>query len=162
MRRWAIAAGVLGVAAVIALVIVRREQPRVPVSDAQDAGRVAEPTPAEPPATAAARAALGGLGPGDPVGGFVVVSVSDPVRGALVIRTREGPVFEVRLVSEDQPPPASARGVGVYYRNMRIGSSYPPEDLEKAAQAIAARIDSAAAPIPAGLTALLPDPGQPL
>ena len=167
--RWRRAAAplVITTGSIVALLVMQlagwRHQPSGERGAIESADGRAHGEP-EPPAGDATRAALGGVGPGVTVGPFVVRTVSEPVRGAILIRTKEGAVYEVRIASEERPPPARAGRFGVYYRRMRVGASYPPEDLVAGAQAIAKSIERglAYAPMPEGIEALPADPDQAL
>lgn len=142
----------------------------VPPSGAP-AGHAATPPSGPPPeertpvpASAETTAALGGLAPGTVLGSFVVTSVSEPTAGAIVIRTKPDATFEVRLASDDPPPPARTGAYAVYYREPRglaKGAAAGNEALVEAAQAIAKRISTAPAgtPVVPGLAVLPPKPG---
>jgi hypothetical protein len=111
----------------------------------------------ERPASGATMAALGGLTVGARIGELVVSGLTEPVGGAILVHTEQGITFEVRLASDEPPPPARAGAYAVFYRKPREGSGSPPtEKLVRSAQAIADRIagSSGAGPTPPGLTTI--------
>jgi hypothetical protein len=149
---------VLVVAALAARAVVVNSDTGTPAGAASGGG--AKEDPKAGPATIAA---MGGIGPGTQVGRFNVESVTEPVRGGILIRTKEGAVFEVRLLTTDPPPPASAGRYSVYYRRPRKDVDVSEDALVAGAQAIAAKIGAAAdAPTPSGLMDLPKPKGQAL
>jgi hypothetical protein len=129
-----------------------------PLPDDAAPNSVAREAQRERPASPDTLAALGRLAPGEKLGVYVIQSISEPFRGAILIRVhnRESSVvFELRRYAGGAAPPAAFSGdLAIYYRRPHRG--YSAEEITAVANALAARLegsDAASSP-PASLQPL--------